>query len=277
MRRGHNCSSGFTLIELLVVIAIIALLMSIFLPSLSRARSNAREVRCRAQLREYGRGFHYYLVDSRDVFPAACYGLRDDMTLRPPTWFHLIESYWLEGLVDEETANKSGAELGLGRCPELRDVRRQNDLEWEWEYSVRNLGYGYNRFWLGFDQFDKTPPTAGNARWVFWRRLTEVRQPSQCLLVADCQQRITDHGYMRADSITWHGMARVGGGVDPRHGATGLPSVPSTYGSHTSYYLNGNANILWVDGHVTARKSLEINDVVKWRHLWDPTQGVGGF
>jgi prepilin-type N-terminal cleavage/methylation domain-containing protein/prepilin-type processing-associated H-X9-DG protein len=268
---------GFTLIELLVVVAIITLLVAILLPCLARARSQAREVKCRSQLREYGRGFCFYFADYGDTFPACSYGLRPDDDVEPPTWFHLIESYWLGGLSNREISNQKGAELGLGRCPELRGVRRQNNREWEWEYSVKNLGYGYNRYWLGFDQFDREPPTDGNARWVFWRRLGEVLRPSECLLVADCQQRRSTREKTYADHVTWHGMARVGGGVDTRHGASGVPTVPSTYAGDTSYYLNGSGNVLWVDGHVTARSSLQINDIVEWRHLWDPLQGVGGW
>jgi prepilin-type N-terminal cleavage/methylation domain-containing protein len=52
---------GFTLIELLVVISIIALLMSLLLPSLGRARENGRRVKCLANLHGIGHGLQLYL------------------------------------------------------------------------------------------------------------------------------------------------------------------------------------------------------------------------
>ena len=59
---------GFTLIELLVVIAIIVLLMAILLPSLQRARNQARAVVCQSHLKQWGMVFALYTEDSKGNF-----------------------------------------------------------------------------------------------------------------------------------------------------------------------------------------------------------------
>ncbi|MDF2441366.1 MAG: hypothetical protein JWN98_2350 [Abditibacteriota bacterium] len=68
-QQSHRVRSGFTLIELLVVIAIIAILSSMLLPALSKAREGARRAVCTSNLRQVGMGLQMYTSDHAERLP----------------------------------------------------------------------------------------------------------------------------------------------------------------------------------------------------------------
>jgi len=67
--RSHRPLHGFTLVELLVVIAIIAVLVSILLPALAKAKDQARLIMCLSNVRQVGTGCIAYTLENDGYFP----------------------------------------------------------------------------------------------------------------------------------------------------------------------------------------------------------------
>ncbi len=80
MKKFTDC---FTLVELLVVISIIAILASLLLPALNKARNISKGIKCVSNLKQVGAGSFFYVSDNNDFFaPVYDVGVSNPWTQR---------------------------------------------------------------------------------------------------------------------------------------------------------------------------------------------------
>ena len=134
MKPATDASRAFTLIELLVVIAIIAILASMLLPALSRAKSKGQEIACLSNYRQLQFCWHMYCEDNQETLPA---NEAINITYNRAALAVGVNS-WLEGNAWTDTSitniqqgvlfkyNKS---VGIYKCPaDISTVRDQGQI-----------------------------------------------------------------------------------------------------------------------------------------------------
>ena len=68
-RRTRRYSVAFTLVELLVVVAIIAILASLLLPALAKAKTSGKKAACNSNMKQMGIAVLLYVSDNESMFP----------------------------------------------------------------------------------------------------------------------------------------------------------------------------------------------------------------
>ncbi len=146
----------FTLIELLVVIAIIAILASMLLPALQKARAMSLATNCMNNLRQIGFAVASYSTDNNDYFPGAIWG--------GAPFYVELQSYISNG----GTVKTDRIYI----CPS--DFFRLNNGYGDWQPSYKR-SYGLNNNMMHNDTANPKDITTGNGRWA---QATLIKQPS---------------------------------------------------------------------------------------------------
>ena len=109
---ARSARPAFTLVELLVVIGIIALLISILLPSLAKARESAKRTQCLSNLRSINQMLIMYALNYKDLVPIGC---RHPSGPPPVGGTTRQENYFLSQLSSTPDAGCTNARyVGLG-------------------------------------------------------------------------------------------------------------------------------------------------------------------
>lgn len=192
MQHPHKAQRGFTLIELLVVVSIVALLIGILLPSLGKARDEARSAACSANLRSVGTGVQLAIAQTQFYPPSYVYGAektggnwrREDQQVSNPNpvngYIHWSWALFADGGTTPEDAFKCPT-VPNGGAPATNPGTVDNE-DWEPE-QINDLGQGPNDNFPRDRQAKRTAYT-GNAA-IFPRNKFTGSEPRKNQQVRD--------------------------------------------------------------------------------------------
>jgi prepilin-type N-terminal cleavage/methylation domain-containing protein/prepilin-type processing-associated H-X9-DG protein len=215
----------FTLIELLVVIAIIAILASMLLPALSKAREKGRIMTCLNKERQLGLGLFLYTENNLEWLP--CRGQYSDSgsLCGSGDVFMMVTSLlgdgpWHKGLLPGYAGNQRNMDsTGLSICPGDSTPRSDGGGQGGWLVTI--AGDQPKAQWFR-SSYHTSSYVCRVYTWpekvLQFYNLKEYKQPAATLTLLD--------------------------------GNSGSIAAWTQYGAWQNH--NGTVNILWLDGHCTS-------------------------
>jgi len=207
---------AFTLIELLVAVAIIALLIAILLPSLIRARDQARTTACLSNLHQLALAAKTYTADFEGSYPIALDGKNNwDLTTALDSAGNSVKA----GGILYRLPPPGALNLKIFQCPVYVLASDPTALFTGYNYNTSYIGHGVGEAIVS--------PVK---EW-------EVAAPATTALFGDGQGTAGPNRFMRAPIL-------------PEPGTGGDVVAENTRAAGTQGFRhNGQTNVAWADGH----------------------------
>ncbi len=175
---------GFSLVELLVVIGIIAVIISLLLPVLSKARASSQTIACAARIRQVMAAVIMYTNESKGYLPPVAAGGNTSGTYgRPDVWTrggnqdgYLVPYLGTEGGTSGKLLNKVFVCAAQEGEPDFTGAAYNADTAYSYRYHQQ----------LGGDDPNRWIPVGATANRIFvpWK-ITQISQPSSQAVLID--------------------------------------------------------------------------------------------